>query len=273
MSLKKIINLASFVFPNIMTKIAYQKLSNPQVMKLREYEIECLNTAIKKTININNHQIQTYTWKGGEESVLLVHGWEGQAGNFTDLIYRLQEENFTIYAFDAPSHGFSSKQDTSIFDFTDSVIYIIKKLGIKNIVSHSFGGVAVTFALHQSKEIEIDKYYLITTPDKFSERINDVANSVGINENVKNKLIHKIENELNQDVSKLNVSDFVKDINVKKAKIIHDKNDRVIPILQSRNIDKNWENCTLEEIEGTGHFRILRTDYVLNDIINFLKQP
>lgn len=272
MNYKKVVNLASYIFPNLITHIAYQKLSNPQVLKLRDYEIACLDTAKKKTIKFKKHDIQTYTWEGGNQSVLLVHGWEGQAGNFTDLIYKLNNAGFTVYAFDAPSHGFSSKQKTSILDFTDTLTFIIRKLDIKNIVSHSFGGVATTFALFQNKDIQIDKYYLVTTPDKFSQRIDDVANIVGINDNVKNKLIDKLERELQNDVSRLNVSEFVKTINVKQAKIIHDIHDKVIPIQQSRDVFKNWKNCEMKEIEGTGHFRILRTEGVLNDIQQFLEK-
>ena len=69
---------------------------------------------------------------------------------------------------------------------------------------------------------------LFTTPDKFSQRIDFVAESVGVSPKVKEKLIKRLEEELQMDVSKLNVSDFVKTVNVKKALILHDKNDGVL---------------------------------------------
>jgi len=68
-----------------------------------------------------------------------------------------------------------------------------------------------------------------------------------------------------------NVSDFVKKINVKQAMIIHDKNDRVLPIQQSENVARNWKNCSFVEIEGTGHFRILRTPSMIDKVVGFLK--
>ncbi|MFT6963811.1 MAG: hypothetical protein ACJAWV_003549 [Flammeovirgaceae bacterium] len=40
---------------------------------------------------------------------------------------------------------------------------------------------------------------------------------------------------------------------------------------QSRDVCENWEQCELEELEGTGHFRILRTESVLNRVIEFLE--
>lgn len=254
-----------------MAKYAYKKMSNPQILKLRDNEIECLNKSEKKKISYNKFDIQTYTWRGGEKSVLAIHGWEGQAGNFSDLIYTLLDNGYTVYAFDAPSHGFSSKQETSVMDFTNCVADMIRKLGVKNIVSHSFGGVATTYALYQNQDIEIDKYLLLTTPDKFSDRINWIADHVGISNKVKNIMINNIENATGLDVTTLNVSNFVKEIKVNKAMIIHDKDDKVLPIEISRNVSENWDVCSFKEVEGTGHFRILRTPAVLSEVISFFE--
>ncbi|NJK83035.1 MAG: alpha/beta hydrolase [Saprospiraceae bacterium] len=202
--------------------------------------------------------------------MLLIHGWEGQAGNFADLVQKLLEQDYTVYAFDAPSHGFSSKGKTSLFEFTELVGILIQKYKVKKLVSHSFGGVATTYALFNDKNLKIDKYVLLTTPDKFIERINDVAEQVGITEKVKEKLVKRLEKETKLDVKKLNVSEFVKEINVSSALIIHDTKDTVIPIGRSKNVQANWQNCTFAEIQGTGHFRILRTESVIEKTLAFL---
>lgn len=269
---KTIIRTISALFPNQVVKFAYKMLTNPQVKKLRAHEIEVLDKSEKEIFQFKGFDIQTYNWKGGKDSVLLIHGWEGQAGNFADLIEKLQAQNYTIYAFDGPSHGFSSKGKTSLFEFTELVGIFIEKFGVKKLVSHSFGGVATTFALFNNQHLHIDKYVLLTTPDKFSERIDDVSEAIGISEKVKNKLIQHIEKETDLDVNSLNVCDFVKVINVDKALIIHDKNDKVLPIHRSKNVYQNWKNCDFMEIEGTGHFKILRTDFVLDKVLSFLQE-
>jgi hypothetical protein len=143
-------------------------------------------------------------------------------------------------------------------------------LGIAKLVSHSFGGVATTFALFNNLDLHIDKYVLLTTPDKFLERIEDVAGQIGITENVKNKLIKRLEKETSLDIRNVGVSEFVKTINVTKSLIIHDKKDTVIPISRARNVYENWNVCEFLEIEGTGHFRILRTATVLDKTVAFL---
>jgi pimeloyl-ACP methyl ester carboxylesterase len=268
---KSIIKAISTVLPNQVASYAYGQLTNPQIKKLRPNETIVLDKSKKEILKFLDFDIQLYTWPGGEDKVLLIHGWEGQAGNFADIVEKLVERNYTVYSFDAPSHGFSSKGSTSLFEFTELVGVLIKKYGVKKLISHSFGGVATTYALYNNQDLKIDKYLLLTVPDRFIERIDDVSEQVGITEKVKQKLIAKLESETKKDIYALNVSDFVKVIDVKEAMIIHDKNDTVIPIERTKNVYNNWPNCTFVEIEGTGHFRILRTDSVIDKVIDFLK--
>jgi len=267
---KRFIRGLSTLFPKQVASFAYGQLTNPQVKKLRPHELTVLEKAQKEIFPFKDFSIQLYKWQGGQNSILLIHGWEGQAGNFADIIEKLHTQNYTIYAFDAPSHGFSSHGKTSLFDFTELVGVLIRKFGVSKLISHSFGGVATTYALFTNPDLVIEKYILLTTPDKFSERIADVSQQVGITEKVKHRLIKRLETETPIPIQDLNVSEFVKNINVAKSLIIHDKNDRIIPIHRAKNVHKNWKNCDFLEIEGTGHFRILRTDFVLEKIIDFL---
>ncbi|MEL6538911.1 MAG: alpha/beta hydrolase [Bacteroidota bacterium] len=267
---KLMVKVASNVFPGAITSFAYNQLTNPQVRKLRENELATLDKAEKETYPFKGFDIQLYTWPGGPKTVLLIHGWEGQAGNFSDLVEELLQNGYTVHAFDGPSHGFSSRGSTSLFEFTELVGLLVKRYQVKHLVSHSFGGVATTYALYSNPEVQIDKYVMLTTPDRFVERINDVSEMVGITDRVKKRLISRLEKEIQLDVETLNVSDFVKTINVDKALIVHDKNDRVIPIGRSKKVYDNWNAAEFKEIEGTGHFRILRTQEVLRDVIQFL---
>lgn len=277
---KQIIGILSSVFPNLFVTLAYNSLTNPQLRKLRANELATLNKAQQKDYDFKGFTIKTYYWKpkssnntkdgDNDKRILLIHGWEGQAGNFSDLIQSLLANGFTVYAFDGPSHGFSSQGSTSLFEFTELVAVMIRRFRIHKLISHSFGGVATTYALYNNPDIAIEKYALITTPDKFSDRINEVAAMIGIADKVKIRLIQKVEAVYNLKVNTLNVSDFVRTINVKKAFIIHDKNDRVIPMQYSKNVHNNWPVSTYKTVEGTGHFRILRTQSVINEVIEFI---
>lgn len=268
---KKIIGLSSSVFPGFFVRLAYQKLTNPQVRNLRANELEILKKANQSVFPFRNFNIQTYTWLGGSKKILLIHGWEGQAGNFSFLIEALLAQGYTVHAFDGPSHGFSSRGETSLFEFAALVDELVRHYQIAHLVSHSFGSVATTYALSKNPALKIEKYVLLTSPDKFSERISYVIQQVGLSPKVERQLVERIEKELQLKVDQLNVSTFVKSANVASALIIHDKHDKVIPIQQSRKVQSEWENCKLEEVEGTGHFKVLTTDWVISKIVAFME--
>ncbi len=267
---KAIVGILSRIFPTWMTKMAYRQLTSPQVRKLRERELTVLGEAQQETLIFKDYRIKTYRWGDGPRRLLLIHGWEGQAGNFSDLVRQLPLEDFSVYAFDGPSHGFSSKGETSLFEFAELVGVLIRHWEVDQLVSHSFGGVATTYALYANLDLQIDRYALLTSPDRFTDRIDDVARQVGISEVVKARLVQQLEAEIQMDISTLNVSDFVGKIQVAKALLIHDKADRVIPIQYSRNIHQQWPQCEMIEVEGTGHFRILRSEDVLQKVVQFL---
>jgi pimeloyl-ACP methyl ester carboxylesterase len=267
---KLLIQIASSIFPNFVVNKAYQTLTNPQTKKLRVHEIEVLDKAEKEKVDFSGFKIQTYKWGNGSKKVLLIHGWEGQSGNFAEIIESLVNADYTVFAFDGPSHGYSSKGPTSLMEFTKLVAVMIRKFDVHKLVSHSFGCVATTYSLSINPDIRIEKYVLLTAPDKFSERIDFVAKQMGISENVKRKLIRRLKKETGLEVSQLNVSEFVKNINVEKALILQDKNDRIVTLPQSKAVHRNWKASTLEVLEGTGHFRILRDKKVVDRVVEFL---
>ncbi len=270
---KKTIRILSTILPRSFTNFAYRKLTNPQSHKLKKNEATNMDSASKSRLKFKSSEIQLYQWKTGEQpTVLLVHGWEGQAGNFSSIISRLLSENFSVITFDGPSHGLSSKNSgTSLFEFAEVVGIIIKEYNIKKIVSHSFGGVATMYSLSKNPSLQIDKYILLTTPNKFLDRIDTVIEEVGISNKVKHTLISRLEKELKMDLSKISVANLSRTVNVKNGLIIHDRFDKVLSIKESEAVNDSWTNCTLDAVEGTGHFKILKADFVHDKIITFLK--
>nr|WP_294929970.1 alpha/beta hydrolase [uncultured Flavobacterium sp.] len=252
--IKKVIKFRSNIFPRATAFYAYKTLTNPQQKKIRQHETDVLSTANKKQISFKKFDIQLYNWGNPKnEMVLLVHGWEGHSGNFASIIGQLLQHDYYILAFDGPSHGFSTKGQTNLLEFSDLIIQILKKYNPKKIISHSFGAVVTTYALKRSPHLEIDKYVMITTPDSFLERVNYISDQIGIAKNARRKLIRKLESELKTNIDEVSVSKFVKNVQVKDALILHGRDDKIIPLQQARIVHKNWPSSNLEVIENTGH--------------------
>lgn len=268
---KTLVKVVSHIMPQLMVRLAHHQLNNPQVRKLRDHEETVLATAETLDVPFHDFAIRTYHWKGAGARVMLVHGWEGQAGNFADMILALQKAGYDVVAFDGPSHGHSSKGPTSPLDFSRLTVELLDRFQPKHVISHSFGGVAASFALSQRPEMPIESYLMLTTPDRLSERIDEIAHQVGVSRRVRDALAAKMQASLDVPLETVNVSSFVQQMRVGRGLILHDRNDRVIPLQISQRVQRHWANASLEVVEGTGHFRILRDDAVIARMLRFLE--
>ena len=267
---KVLVSLASRLFPRWVVNRAYDQLTNPQIRKLREHEEEVLDQAQKSRLSFRGFDIQLYQWGQGPRKVLLVHGWEGQAGNFADVILELLKRDFLVYAFDAPSHGYSSRGPASLFLFGDLVGELMEAYQVDQVISHSFGGVATTYALSQRPDFTLSHYLLFTVPDRFMDYAEDTARRFGMTESVKDQLLERVRKETGADPYSLAVSNFVQDVAVNQVLILHDEADRVIPFEKARTVAEAWPQARIEGVQDTGHFRILRTQSVIERGLDFL---
>ena len=238
--------------------------------KIRPHEKNILDKAQKSRKTFNHFEIQCYQWGIGSKKILLVHGWEGHAGNFAALIERLIKEDYTVLSFDGPSHGASSHGKTSSFEFTDLVASLIREYQPNALVSHSFGSVASLIALGKNPDVAIDHYIGITVPNRLRERLEEIARYLGLPYKIVTKLIVQLEATHDIKVDEINVEDYAPISSVKKALLLHDTNDRVLPVKKSREVAHKWPEAQLIEVTGTGHYKILGAEKVLDKVMDFL---
>ena len=269
---KKIIYFLSYILPKKFSNIAYEIIKNPpnKTLQLKSEELKILKRAHQKDYIFNNYSIKTYKWIKNGEKILFIHGWEGQTSNFSSIIKSLLKKNHSIYAFDAPSHGFSDRSKNTMADFNKFLLLFITKINPDIIITHSFGAVPTTYSLTVNKKIIIKKLILFAPPNKFSDRINDIINITGVCKKIKKYLIKKIENEYGRPFETLNISNFINKINVDNILILHDINDKICSVNYAKQIHRSLSNSKLEILENTGHSKILRDDIAINKVINFI---
>ena len=257
--MKLIIKILQIFSSKLVSRIAYKFMSNPRVRKLRDSEEKVLNESVMETIPYNDFKIQQYQWgKKKNKTALLVHGWEGQAGNFARLIEILVDKGYHVVAFDAPSHGRSSIGKTNMFEFSKFLETQIIKLNPSLIISHSFGSVNAALVLKKNQNIKVDLWIMVTTPLRFITRVNDISKQFGINAKTQNKLIDLIQKDTNENIDQLDMSISCKELsNVEKAIIVHSKTDKVLPIEGAREVAKSFGRSKLIELDNLGHYSIL----------------
>lgn len=246
------------ISPDYAAAKAYGFMARPRPFKVKPFEQRALDQANISEITFKEYTVKLYRWGSGVTRVLLVHGWEGNAGNFGALVDLLVENGCSVLAFDAPAHGQSSGTVSSMFDFGELVGRLLQEHPIDHVITHSFGTVATVFALWLNRGLAIDKLVLLTAPDRFEDRIDQFLDFIGLSSRTKQALIAIFERETGYQVSDLSVSQASHEIQVNRVLIVHDRDDQVLPIEWSRRIVAQWPKAQLVEIENTGHYRILR---------------
>lgn len=257
--IKSYFKLTDKLAPKLAARQAYRVMSNPRVRKLKPHEQAILNQAEKANLSFSSFDIKVYTWgKKSNKAVLLLHGWEGHAGNFGAIIPALLEKGYYVISYDAPAHGSSSRGKTSMFEFADLATHMLQKYTPEVVISHSYGSVSAAFALHNNPEINVKHWFLVTTPHNFRDRIKDVITYVGATNRTTEELIRIIEKNTGHQVDALNMSVYGKKLhNLQKATIVHSKSDKVLPIDNSRKTHHAIAQSELIELDELGHYAIL----------------
>jgi pimeloyl-ACP methyl ester carboxylesterase len=249
--------LAWFFAPDAFSKKALRHLSNPLLVKPRPFENEVVKSAKMSTRKFKNFTIAQYRWGFGPKKALLIHGWEGRTTNFAALIPLLVDRGYTVIGFDAPSHGNSSKSPTSFFDYSELTTEYLNEGPYDLFVSHSFGSVPLCLALSQKMGYPVNRMFIVTSPDRFEDRVIQVIDMMGLPLRAKERLLDHFETATQLPVRELGVAHYCKQLKPTRAMVLHGSNDNVLPQEWSRNVSESIQNAEFCIIEGAGHYRIL----------------
>ncbi len=277
--------LLGLISPQLAANRTLKLMSTPRRYPEKAHEQAVLNKAKLSTFLYRDGKVQLYRWGEGNQTALLVHGWEGRAGNFGGIIEALLAAGWSVIAFDAPSHGQSVTQPTSMFDFVECLMSLIKDIGpdgeeenrhpVDAVVAHSFGCVAATVALSYDSDLSLSKLVMIASPNRFEDRLQQMVDLFRLSSRIVEKLRPMLQEQANYPIFDFTISDLGNRINVKDRLLLHDKADKLSLHAWSQQIADQWSQddnarTQLITIEGTGHNRILWDEGVINHIARFL---
>ncbi len=264
----KLLKLLERISPYWAALIIYQFLSRPKKRPVKQHETQILDKAEKQTMLYQGKRITGYVW-GKEEQpiVMLIHGWEGRAGNFGSIVTLLHSLGYCVIAYDGPAHGTSEVRGTSMFSYAHFVNDRIGAINPKIIITHSFGSVPTMMALSQLENLIVEQVISITTPYDFRHFLDRTMTEVGLSDGTKKELIQLIEKRDAVDMTALNMTSRAALLKVQpKITIIHSEDDKVLPISESYLTEKALPNAALIPLKNEGHYSILWAEETLQII-------
>jgi alpha-beta hydrolase superfamily lysophospholipase len=143
----------SILWPSKAGEKAFYAFQRTRRLPFKKAEIKFYETARRFEVVHPNEKVNAYELgdpKG--KLVLLVHGWESNAGSMGAIANRLSREGYRVVALDLPAHGKSALAHTNLHECREAlraVIYQLRPASF-SIVSHSFGSAVSAFALADS---------------------------------------------------------------------------------------------------------------------------
>lgn len=263
------LNLYVFFNPKKAADKAFKVFSKVRKGSVLPHQKPYLDPVRHKRINVSDHTIQTYQWKGSRETVLLVHGWESNTWRWHKLLEKLTEADFNIIAFDAPAHGYSSGEYLYVPLYAEIVEHMIHSFQAEHLIGHSVGGMTILYNEYKNPKTNIKKIVTIGSPSEFHEIMAHFQNLLGLSNRMLQALEKYIKKRFGFTIREFSSSSFVK-ANNKKGLLLHDRLDKITPHHASEKVHAVWAESKLISTEGLGHS--MHQEEVNDQIIAFLQE-
>jgi pimeloyl-ACP methyl ester carboxylesterase len=199
--------------------------------------------------------------------VLLVHGWNGAAADWQPLAEALVADGFSVAALDLPAHGASPGRVSSLPRFVRGVVEADRRHGPFDIwIAHSMGAAASLAALAGGAYAR--RLILLGGLVDPAGALREFAHGFGLNAAATRAYLASIEQH--EQMALIDVDGLRNARAVKAATlIVHDHDDRVVPIEHSRRLAAALPGAHLLQTNGLGHRRILNDDTIVQSVVAF----
>ncbi|MFV8342209.1 alpha/beta fold hydrolase [Flavobacterium sp. XS2P39] len=262
------INLLSFVFPKKASQLAYAFFSEPREGKLSKDKLpEILQEALTETFQQGEHSFQTYTWKGNDTIILLVHGWESNASRWENFLPYLKKSGSTVIAIDGPAHGLSSGKEFSIPKYAEFIHIAVEKYQPQYLVGHSIGGKTCLYYQSVYQNNLLKKMVILGAPSDFSIILHNYIALLSLNSKISKSLEDHYLTNFKLTLEQFSGKLFASKLSI-KGLLAHDVDDTVVLFEEGKKIASTWKNVVFIETKGLGHS--MHDDELYEKVTRFL---
>jgi pimeloyl-ACP methyl ester carboxylesterase len=207
-------------------------------------------------------------------SVLLVHGWTGEASFMTAFAEHFRKRGLRAVLFDFPAHGQSAGEHTSLIACAHAVREIAEALGpMHAVVGHSLGGMAALLAggggAPMPRAYPFQDYVLVAVPDRFSEVTRKFGEELGLLPAAQRVYEQRLE-----EIAHRRMADFtgakLLAATGRPALLLHARDDADVEFADAEAIAAFCSGVQLQACDGLGHRRILYAPPVVRAVAAYL---
>ena len=213
--------------------------------------------------------IMVYTYGYSKKKVLLLHGWSGRGTQMHHIADKILENKMMVVTFDAPAHGLSSGKTTNMLEYLETIDFLDKKFGpFEASIGHSWGAMTLLNAV--ARNIKFKKIVIIGADDKISDVIKSFVNKFELDPFLVHKIIEHYNKKLKFEINSFSSGNVAKKVKIPTF-IIHDTQDKYVPVSSAYRIRQNLQDGLLLITNGLGHHKIFKDKQIIQRIVNFIK--
>jgi len=254
---------AGYLAPSLTAAVADRLFFKTRRNGPRPQERDVLETATPSLIA----GMKAWSWGDGP-TVLLVHGWNGRATQLGGFVEPLVARGYRVVAFDAFGHGESPGSSMSLPELASCIRRVSDELGgLYGVIAHSMGGAATTLAV--SNGLQLERAVFVSPPADPKVFLQVFSDALAIPDQVRELLKERVERRIGITMESMR-ADLIAPSMRAPLLVVHDRNDKEVPVNSGRIIAEAWPNAELVITEGLGHQRILRAEHVTNVAVSFI---
>jgi pimeloyl-ACP methyl ester carboxylesterase len=259
-------SVAGYLAPSLTASVAERLFFKTRRTGPRPGERDVLETAAPSSIA----GMEAWSWGNGP-TVLLVHGWNGRATQLGGFVEPLVARGYRVVAFDAFGHGESPGSSMSLPELASCIRQVSDELGgLYGVIAHSMGGAATTLALADG--LQLERAVFVSPPSDPRVFLQIFGDALGIADGVRTRLKKRIERRIETSMESIQGDRIAPSMRVPLL-VVHDRNDKEVPVESGQSISNAWPGAELILTEGLGHQRILRAEPVTNVAVSFIDAP
>jgi pimeloyl-ACP methyl ester carboxylesterase len=264
------------IFPGLMSRLMYRLWFMTQRIPEPGREARYLEGAWQETITVDGDTLAVMGWgarnPGTQPAVVLVHGWSGRGAQLGGFAQPLVDAGFRVVAFDAPAHGRSSGDRTTIFRIAAALAEVNRRYGpFMGAIGHSFGVPVIGLALSQG-QIGVARVVAISPPLNAQGLVEKFGRGIHAPAAVRRRFGPQLEAEFGADIWQRVSLEHVAPQLTAKALVIHDEEDNGVPWQEGERVAALWPGAAFVRTAGLGHLRILRNKDVIARAVAFLTE-
>ena len=223
---------------------------------------------------VHGRSVRAWAWGRGP-TVLLLHGWGGNAGQMHALAAPLLARGLRVVALDAPAHGASAPsrlggRRVSMLEIADALRIVAAGEGpLAGLVAHSGGCTAVALALRDGWRGP-ERIAFIAPFALPSQSIAPFGRAIGASAAVVDRFRDSVERRFARPWTDFDIPGLAQRRGLPPLLVVHDREDRDVPWQHGAAVAAAWPRSTRVDTSGLGHRRVLRDPDVVSRVAGFI---